>query len=77
MLEGIETRGRILLATGRVSSEMLVKGALMECPIIASRNSATSMSVEMAESSNITLIGYVRQSTMRVYTHPHRLGFAR
>jgi FdhD protein len=76
LIEGIETRGRILLATGRVSSEMLVKGALMECPIIASRNSATSMSVEMAESSNITLIGYVRQSTMRVYTHPRRLGLA-
>lgn len=75
MLEGLKTRGRILLATGRVSSEMLIKGALMECPIIASRNSATSTSVEMAEASNITLIGYVRQSTMRVYTHPQRLGF--
>ncbi len=62
MLEGIETKGRILLATGRVSSEMLVKGAMMGCPIIASRNSATSMSVEMARSWNITLIGYVKQS---------------
>lgn len=74
MLEGIETRGRILLATGRVSSEMLVKGAQMGCPIIASRNSATSMSIEMARSWNITLIGYVHQSTMRVYSHPQRLG---
>jgi FdhD protein len=73
MLEDIETRGRILLATGRVSSEMLIKGALMGCPIIASRNSATSMSVEMAQAWNITLIGYVRQNTMRVYTHPQRL----
>jgi FdhD protein len=73
MLEGIETRGRILLATGRVSSEMLVKGASMGCPIIASRNSATSMSVEMARRWNITLIGYVKQNTMRVYSHPERL----
>jgi FdhD protein len=74
MLEGIETKGRILLATGRVSSEMLAKGASMGCPIIASRNSATSMSVEMARSWNITLIGYVKQNTMRVYSHPERLG---
>jgi FdhD protein len=69
----IDTRGRILLATGRVSSEMLRKGALMGCPIIASRNSPTSMSVEMAEAWNITLIGYVRRSTLRVYTHPERV----
>jgi FdhD protein len=69
----IETQGCILLATGRVSSEMLRKGARMGCPIIASRNSPTSMSVTLAEAWNITLIGYVRQHTMRIYTHPHRL----
>jgi FdhD protein len=73
MLEGIETKGRILLTTGRVSSEMLLAGAMMGCPIIASRNSATSMSVEMAQTWNITLIGYVRHRTMRVYSHPERL----
>ena len=73
MFENIQTRGRILLATGRVSSEMLVKGALMGCPIIASRNSATSMSVAMARAWNITLVGYVRQNTMRVYSYPGRL----
>jgi len=72
---GIEPRGRILLATGRVSSEMLRKGARMGCPIIASRNSPTSMSVAMARAWNITLVGYVRQGSMRVYAHPERLGY--
>lgn len=71
--ESIETQGRILLATGRISSEMLRKGALMGCPIIASRNSPTSMSVAMAEAWNITLVGYVRRNSMRVYAHPQRL----
>jgi len=71
---GLPTRGRILLATGRVSSEMLRKGALMGCPIIASRNSPTSMSVAMAEAWNITLVGYVRQGSLRAYAHPERLG---
>src|SRR3989304_722218 len=74
LIGGIETQGRILLATGRVSSEMLRKGARMGCPIIASRNSPTSMSVTLAEAWNITLIGYVRQRTMRLYSHPKRLG---
>jgi FdhD protein len=75
LVKGIDTQGRILLATGRVSSEMLRKGALMGCPIIASRNSPTSMSVSMAQAWNITLAGYVRRDTFRVYAHPERLGY--
>lgn len=75
LLKGIDAGGKILLTTGRISSEMLRKAALMGCPIIASRNSPTSMSVTMAQRWNITLAGYVRQGSMRVYTHPERLGF--
>ena len=73
MQGGIETKGRILLVTGRISSEMLRRSALMGCPIIASRNSPTSMSVAMAEAWNITLIGYARRDTVRIYTHPERV----
>jgi FdhD protein len=75
MVKGIDTRGLILLATGRISSEMLHKGARMGCPIIASRNSPTSIAIAMADAWNITLIGYVRRGSMRVYTHPERLGY--
>jgi FdhD protein len=73
--EGILTGGRALLATGRISSEMLRKGARMGCPIIASRNSPTSLSVGLAEAAGITLVGYARQGNLRAYTHPYRLGF--
>ena len=72
---GIQTRDRILIATGRISSEMLRKAALMGCPIVASRTSPTSLSVEMARAWNITLVGYVKTGGMRVYTHPRRLGY--
>lgn len=75
LLKGIDTRDLVLLTTGRVSSEMLRKGILMGCPIIASRSSATSLSVRMAEAAGVTLVGYVRRGTLRAYTHPHRLGF--
>lgn len=74
MVKNVETRGLILITTGRVSSEMLRKGAVMGCPIIASRNSATSLSVKMAEAAGITLVGYARRGRLRAYTHPHRLG---
>ena len=72
--EGLDTQGRALLATGRISSEMLRKGARMGCPIIASRNSPTSLSVELAEAAGITLVGYARQGKLRAYSHSYRLG---
>lgn len=71
---GYETHDRVLLVTGRISSEMMRKTAVMGCPIAASRTSPTSLSVEMAKAWNITLVGYVRQGSMRVYSYPERLG---
>lgn len=71
--QDIDTHEKVLLATGRVSSEMLRKAVLMGCPMIASRNSPTSLSIEMARAWNITLVGYVRRGGMRVYSHPERL----
>lgn len=70
---GIETRDKVLMVTGRTSSEMLRKAAVMGCPIVASRTSPTSLSIEMAQAWRITLIGYVRSGRMRVYTWPERL----
>jgi FdhD protein len=71
--DGLETRERVLLVTGRISSEMMRKTALMGCPIVASRTSPTSLSVEMAQAWQITLVGYVRSGGMRVYSYPERL----
>lgn len=70
---GIETKGLIMLATGRISSDMIRKAARLGCPLVASRNSPTSLSVQLAERWNITLIGYVRRNSMRIYTHPVRI----
>lgn len=74
LLEGVDTAGRVLFSSGRISSEMLRKGARMGCPVIASRTSPTSLSVKAAEALGITLIGYARRGTLRAYTHAHRLG---
>jgi FdhD protein len=52
---------------------MLRNAVMMGCPIIASRTSPTSLSVEMAQAWNITLVGYVRTGRLRVYSHPERL----
>jgi FdhD protein len=64
---GLPTDDRLLLSTGRVSSEMLLKAARMGVPIVASRTSPTEMAVALAEQLNITVCGYVRGDTMHVY----------
>jgi FdhD protein len=67
LLDGIETRDRILLSTGRISSEMLLKAARMGVPVVASRTSPTDMAVALAEQLNVTVCGYVRPDSLNVY----------
>ena len=74
LLDGIDTRDRILLTSGRISSEMLGKARRMLIPIVASRTAPTSITVELADAWNICVVGYVRQGGMRVYTNGWRLG---
>lgn len=71
--QAMTTTGNILLTTGRISSEMLQKAADMETPVVVSRTSPTSLSIELANAWNMTIIGYVRGRRMRVYTAAWRL----
>jgi FdhD protein len=64
---------RILMTTGRISSEMLQKTARMDAKIIASRTSPSSLSIELAEAWGVTLIGYARRRGFNLYTHPERI----
>jgi FdhD protein len=73
MLEGIETRDRILMSSGRISSEMIHKARRLQTPIVCSRTSPTSLSVALAQAWNMTIIAYLRQDRMRIYTHPERI----
>jgi FdhD protein len=73
LLTRLPTNDKLLLTTGRISSEMLSKAARMRTPIIVSRSSPTDRSISLAEKSGITLIGYVRGSRLSVYSHEERL----
>jgi len=67
LLRGIPTEDLILLSTGRISSEMLLKAARMGVPVVASRTSPTEMAIALAEQLNITVCGYVRQGSLDLY----------
>lgn len=73
LMNDIQPETRILITTGRISSEMLQKAARMDVPILISRTSPSSLSIEMAERYGITLIGYARKHRFNVYTDPQRV----
>lgn len=74
LLAGVNTRDCMLLASGRISSEMLSKARRMEIPVVVSRTAPTSTAIKLAEAWQICVVGYVRRGSMRVYTQPQRLG---
>ena len=63
----------ILLVSGRTSFEIIQKALLARIPCIAAISAPSSLAVELADSSGITLIGFLRDHTMNVYTHPERI----
>lgn len=73
LFKQMELNGKILVTSGRVSTEMVLKAARLGIFLIASRTSPTSLAVELSEQAGITLIGYLRSKTFEVYTHPERL----
>lgn len=74
LMSGINPQTRILMTTGRISSEMLQKAARLDVPILISRTSPSSLSIEMAERYGITLIGYARRQRFNVYSNSQRVG---
>lgn len=58
--EGVGAEDKILYTTGRLTSEMVIKTALMGIPILASRSGFTAWGVEIARQVGLTLIGRMR-----------------
>ncbi len=74
LLKGLSARDRLLLSTARFSSEMLLKVAKMQIPIVVSRHPPTRSAVSLAHDLGITLLGHLWGSHLSVYSHPERLG---
>jgi FdhD protein len=62
-----------LLITSRASYEMVQKAAMMNIGLVAAISAPTSFAVNLAESAGVTLIGFMRDHSYVIYTHPERL----
>jgi FdhD protein len=72
-LEKIPLDDKILLTTGRITSEILIKTARMGIPVLISRSAATTLAISLARQVDITVIGYVRGKNLIVYSGQHRV----
>jgi FdhD protein len=69
----IAYREHILMVSGRTSFEIIQKALLARIPCIAAISAPSSLAVELAEKAGITLVGFLRNHSMNVYTHPERI----
>jgi FdhD protein len=63
----------VLLVSGRLSFEIVLKALAAGIPLVAAVSAPSSLAVDLALASNITLVGFLRGSSFNVYTHPWRV----
>lgn len=73
LLNRVQAADKVLLFSGRVSSEILVKTARLGVPVIVSRSAPTDLALELADQLNVTVVGFARGQRMNVYTRGERV----
>jgi len=73
LMENISTDDRMVITSGRISSEIVYKVAKRHTPIIVSISAPTDLGVKLAESLGITLISSVRGKRMSIYANDWRV----
>lgn len=64
---------KMIVFSGRISSEILLKVAKIGCEVILSKSAPTELALQLAEQLGITTIGFIRNQSLNVYTHPQRI----
>ena len=72
-LENIPMQNKMLLLSGRLSSEIVNKAVRAQVPMLISRAAPTDMAVEIANKYRVTLIGFLRGHQLNIYTNPERV----
>lgn len=68
LMDNIDLSDKLVLTSGRISSEMLIKVAKRGISAIISRSAPTSLSVELARELNIMVVGFARGEKMNIYS---------
>lgn len=66
-------RRTLLLVSGRASFELTQKAVMAGIPLLAAVSAPSSLAIDLAHDAGLTLIGFLREDTMNIYTHPNRV----
>jgi FdhD protein len=69
----IPLKDKLVVFSGRISSEVLLKISKIGVGILLSKSAPTDLALNLANDLGITAIGFARENKMNVYTHPHRI----
>ncbi len=69
----ISIEDKVIVFSGRISSEILLKAAKIKCGIVLSKSAPTELALRLAEELGITTVGFIRNKTLNIYTYPERI----
>lgn len=73
LLEQIPTDDKVMVTSGRLTSEMLIKVARQGVPVLVSRAAPTDLAIGLAKRVDVTLVGFARGSRMNIYSNSERV----
>ncbi|PKM76203.1 MAG: formate dehydrogenase family accessory protein FdhD [Firmicutes bacterium HGW-Firmicutes-15] len=73
LLNQVDPDDKILVLSGRIASEILLKAARSRIPLVLSRSAPTYLAVELANKLGITVVGFARGEQLNVYSYMERV----
>ena len=72
----IPVNDKVIVFSGRISSEILLKVAKIGCEIVLSKSAPTELAIDLADELGITAVGFIRGNSFNIYSHPERISGA-
>jgi len=73
LLAGVSTDDKVLLSSGRISSEIARKVAFADIPLLVSRSAPTTRALRIAQELGLTVVGFARGRRMNIYIRRERI----